>query len=154
MQHKIVPDGGQTSKVHTWHRVLLFYTVFISWKKCGYFILHTMRCVLVSSLCTRSCIICLPETIVTNRFGKAVGPIINTGPGRSHLCLGPDTLASHVRASVSEQIPVHTVCTGVVSQDSQCELHRGQSQTWFPPSFITCLISDHQHHPWRYSLRL
>ncbi|CAB1450986.1 unnamed protein product [Pleuronectes platessa] len=77
----------------------------------------------------RSCIIWLPEPIVTNGFGKAFGPIINTGPVRSHLCLRPDTLASHIRASVSEQIPIHTVCTRVVSLNSLCELHRGQSQT-------------------------
>lgn len=47
--------------------------------------------------------------IMTNSLGKAFGPIINTSPMRSHLCLRPDRpVASHIRASVSEQISIHT----------------------------------------------
>lgn len=50
--------------------------------------------------------------IKTNGLGKAFGPIINTSPRRSHLGLRPDrpvlTMASHIRANVSQQISIHT----------------------------------------------
>lgn len=54
----------------------------------------------------------LPARALITTNGKAFGSIINTSPMRSHLGLRPDkpapTVASHIRASVSAQISIHT----------------------------------------------
>lgn len=82
--------------------------------------------------------------IMTNSLGKAFGPIINTSPMRSHLCLRPGgpvpTLASHIRINVSEQISIHTHFMPLQLSDLP-KLPRVLPDVRFAPSFMNCYIS-------------